>query len=127
MKYRLVTNGKQYKIQSKICLVWKDLCDHMGSGSTTHMYDSYEEAEAYLHKLRNPKTDKWVPVPEFMQEGKVKKGGLNDPPTTPRPPPPKGQGGSKCSVCHGKGWLMLKDDINARETCFSCDGKGYKI
>ena len=28
-----------------------------------------------------------------FQEGKVRKGGINDKPTTPRPEPPKGQGG----------------------------------
>lgn len=28
-----------------------------------------------------------------IQEGKVKKGGVNKKPTTPRPPPPKGEGG----------------------------------
>jgi hypothetical protein len=38
-----------------------------------------------------------------LKEGKVKKGGLNSPPTTERPDPPKGQGGSdKCEVCRKK-------------------------
>jgi len=41
-----------------------------------------------------------VPTPEYVkvipiQEGMVKKGGINLAPTTPRPAPPKGQGGSK--------------------------------
>jgi hypothetical protein len=33
-----------------------------------------------------------------IKEGKVKKGGVNNPPTTPRPAPPKGQGGKKMQV-----------------------------
>jgi len=30
-----------------------------------------------------------------IKEGKVKKGGINNPPTTPRPAPPKGRGGKE--------------------------------
>ncbi len=33
-----------------------------------------------------------------IKEGKVKKGGVNTYPTTPRPPPPVGQGGKDCRV-----------------------------
>lgn len=33
-----------------------------------------------------------IPAPRKMQEGQINKGGHNDPPTTPRPAPPKGQG-----------------------------------
>lgn len=38
-----------------------------------------------------------------IKEGTVKKGGINKPPTTPRPELPKGQGGklveSRCDIC----------------------------
>jgi len=36
-----------------------------------------------------------------IEEGKIKKGGVNKRPTTPPPPPPKGQGG-KHSDCKGE-------------------------
>ena len=41
-----------------------------------------------LNKIVNSQEAK---VPETIREGLVKKGGVNEPPTTPRPPPPKGQ------------------------------------
>lgn len=43
---------------------------------------------AKIKKLQQQKDDKYC-------ESKVKKGGVNKRPTTPRPPPPKGQGGSQ--------------------------------
>ena len=36
-----------------------------------------------------------------MEEGKVKKGGVNEPPTTPPPPPPKKQGIEKVQGLEG--------------------------
>jgi len=49
------------------------------------------------------------PRPEFpvrpkndITEGKMKKGGVNDMPTTPPPPPPVGQGGARISLAHQK-------------------------
>lgn len=38
-----------------------------------------------------------------MKEGKVSKGGVNKPPTIPRPPEPKGKDGSKVKYVRREG------------------------
>ena len=52
-----------------------------------------------------------------ITEGKVSKGGVNNPPTTPRPEPPKGQGGKKT----GEAKKLLKEIAEMDPIAFEGD------
>ncbi|MBU0700896.1 hypothetical protein KKE26_06350 [bacterium] len=41
---------------------------------------------------------KIISIPEPLNEGTIKKGGVNLPPKTPPPPPPSGQGSKLSSI-----------------------------
>ena len=59
-----------------------------------------ESFEQNMKRIRDRRSKMKLPGVN-IREGKVKKGGVNEPPTTPRPEPPKGQGG--CGYCKAKG------------------------
>jgi hypothetical protein len=54
--YRIVTNGKEFKIQEKKTTFWRereywaDLLDHYWSPARTNLYETLEEAQEALKK-----------------------------------------------------------------------------
>ena len=103
-KIRIVTNGEKFKVQYKGWLFWHDYGEYVDdyvddedvfnrkSFKPTY-FNTWDEAFQEKKRLlarEQRKSKKWrvaTPpgTPEPIREGSVKKGGVNDPPTTPKP------------------------------------------
>lgn len=67
-------------------------------------------AEANFHVALTVERPEMRDSTGLINEGMVHKGGLNDRPTTPQPPPPKGQGGksTEATLSTRKDWHCAK-------------------
>ncbi len=62
MKYRIVTNGKKFKIEIKFMFMWQNYSEEC------YVYDTLEDAEYSLTQIINPKKIvPWTVVKEYNE------------------------------------------------------------